>query len=71
MQGMQNIDLTNCGQKKSQNNIQDVGLLAKCGCIMCTTIVYWWTTDILVCSVCQKLVNCTFIPKSRVLTFKF
>jgi hypothetical protein len=27
-------------QKKSRNNIQDLGLLAKCGCIMCTTIVY-------------------------------
>jgi hypothetical protein len=27
-------------QKKSRNNIQDVGLLAKCGSIMCATIVY-------------------------------
>jgi hypothetical protein len=33
-------------KKKSRNNIQDVGLSAKCGCIMCTTIVYWQIADI-------------------------
>jgi hypothetical protein len=36
-------------KKKSKNNIQDVGLSAKCGCIMCTTIVYRRTTNTLVC----------------------
>jgi hypothetical protein len=59
------------GKKKSKNNIQDVGLLAKCGCIMCTIIVYRRTADILVCSICQKLANCTFISKSRVTTSTF
>jgi hypothetical protein len=49
-----NKDLTNYGQKKSRNNIEDVDLSAKCGCIMCTTIVYWQTADILVCSICQN-----------------
>jgi hypothetical protein len=63
--------LTNYGQKKSRNNIQDEGLLAKYGCIMCATLVYWWTTDILVCSICQKLANCTFIPNLRFKTSKF
>jgi hypothetical protein len=33
-------------KKKSRNNIQDVGLLAKCECKMCTTIVYRQTADI-------------------------
>jgi hypothetical protein len=47
-------------KKKSRINIQDLGLLAKHGCIMYTAI--GCTTDILVCSVCQKLANCTFIP---------
>jgi hypothetical protein len=37
---LQNKDLTNYGQNKSRNNIQDMGLLAKCGCKMCTTIIY-------------------------------
>jgi hypothetical protein len=59
-----NRDLTNCGKKKSKNNIQDVGLLAKCGCIMRTIIVYWLIINILVCLVFQKLANCTFIPNS-------
>jgi hypothetical protein len=36
-------------KKKSRNNIQDLGLSAKCGCIMCTTIVYWGTANFLVC----------------------
>jgi hypothetical protein len=27
-----NRDLANYGPKKSKNNIQDVGFLAKCGC---------------------------------------
>ena len=58
-------------EKKSRNNIQDVALLAKCGCKMCTTIVYQQTTNILVCSVCQKLANYTFIPNSRITTSKF
>jgi hypothetical protein len=35
-----NKHLTNYGLKKSINNIQNVGLLAKCGCIMYATIVY-------------------------------
>jgi hypothetical protein len=35
-------------QKKLKNNIQDLGLSAKCGCIMRATIVYRRTTDILV-----------------------
>jgi hypothetical protein len=61
-----NMHLINYGQKNSRNNIQNVGLLAKCGCIMCTIIVYQQTTGILVCLVCQKLANCTFIPNSRV-----
>jgi hypothetical protein len=51
-------DLTSYRQKKSKHNMQNVGFLAKCGCIMYTTIVYQWTTDILVCLVCQKLANC-------------
>ena len=38
-------------QKKSINNIQDVGLLAKCGCIMCITIVYTSKCHILSCSI--------------------
>jgi hypothetical protein len=50
-----NIDLTNYGQKKSINNIQDAGLLAKCGCIMCTTIVHRGTADIFVCLVLSKI----------------
>jgi hypothetical protein len=53
-----NMHLTNYGKKNSRNNIYDVGSLAKCGCIMCTTIVYWWITDTLVYLVCQKLANC-------------
>jgi hypothetical protein len=35
---IKNRDLTNYG-KKSRNNIQDVGLLVKCGCIMGFTIL--------------------------------
>jgi hypothetical protein len=58
-------------KEKSKNSIQDLGLLAKSGCIMCTAIVYRRTTDILVCSICQKLANCTFIPNSRATTSKF
>jgi hypothetical protein len=65
------LDLTNYGQNKSRNNIQDMGLLAKCGCIMFTIIVYRQIANILVCSVCQKLVNCTFISNSRVTISKF
>jgi hypothetical protein len=42
-------------QKNSKNDIQDVDLSAKCGCIICTTIVYRQTINILVCSVCQKI----------------
>jgi hypothetical protein len=38
--------------------IQDVELSAKCGCIMCATIIYQRTTNILVCSICQKIANC-------------
>jgi hypothetical protein len=37
---------------------------------MCTTIVYQRIADFLVCSVRQKLVNCTFISNSRVKTSK-
>jgi hypothetical protein len=58
----------NMDKNKSRNNIQDVSLSVKCGCIMCTTIVYQRTADILVCLVCQKLAYCTFIPNSRVTT---
>jgi hypothetical protein len=47
-----NRDLSNYWKKKSKNNIQDLGFLAKCECIMCTTIVYQRTAKILVCSVC-------------------
>jgi hypothetical protein len=65
-----NSYLINHGQKRSRNDIQDLGLLAKCGCRIYTTIVYWWTADFLVCSVCQKLANCTFISNSRVKTSK-
>jgi hypothetical protein len=57
----QNPYLTNYG-KKSINNIQDLDLLAKCGCIMCTTSVYRQTADFLVCSVCQKLANVLSYP---------
>jgi hypothetical protein len=49
-------------QKKSRNNIQDLGLLAKSGYIMYATVVYWLTVDNLVYAVCQKIENCTFIP---------
>jgi hypothetical protein len=35
--------------------VQDVGLLAKCGCIMCTTIVYQEIANILVCSILSKV----------------
>ena len=66
-----NKNSTNYGQKKVINNIQDVDLLAKCGCIMCTTIIYQWTPDFLICSICQKLANDTFILNSRVKTSKF
>jgi hypothetical protein len=66
-----NKHLTNYGEKKSKNNIQDVGLLAKFRCRMFTAIVYQQTTNILVCSVCQKLANCTFITNSRITTSKF
>jgi hypothetical protein len=66
-----NKHLINYGKNKFKNNIHNVGLLAKRGCIMCTTIDYQWKTDILVCSVCQKLVNCTFILNSKVTTSKF
>ena len=58
-------------KKMSRNNIQDMDLLAKCGCIMCTNLVYWQTANFLVCLVCQKLANCTFISNSRVKTSKF
>jgi hypothetical protein len=63
--------LTTYGQKKSKNNIQDLGLSTKYGCIMRATIVYWQTTNILVCLICQNLANCTFIPDLRVKTSKF
>jgi hypothetical protein len=63
--------LTNYGPKKSKNNIQDLHLLAKIRCIMCTTIVYQRIANIFVCSVCQNLANCTFIPNSRATTSKF
>jgi hypothetical protein len=39
-------------KKKSKNNIQDLGLLAKSECIMCIASVYQQTTDILLCLVC-------------------
>jgi hypothetical protein len=42
---------------KSRNNIQNVDFSAKCGCIICTTIIYQRTINILVCSICQKLAN--------------
>jgi hypothetical protein len=58
-------------QKKSKNNIQDMDLLAKSGYIMCATVVYKWTTNIIVCLVCQKLANCAFIPNLQVKTLKF
>jgi hypothetical protein len=45
-------------QKKSRNNIQNVGLLEKCGCTIYTIIIYRETTDILVCPVCQKFEKC-------------
>jgi hypothetical protein len=38
-------------KKKPINNIWNVGLSTKYGCIMCTTIVYWQTADILACLV--------------------
>ena len=62
--------LTNYGKKKSRINIQDLGLSIKCGCIMCTIIVYWWITNFLVCLICQKLENCTFMSNLRVKTSK-
>jgi hypothetical protein len=62
---------TNYRQKKSRNNIQDLGLSAKSGCIMCSAIIYHQTANILVCPVCQKLANCTFIPNSKAITSKF
>jgi hypothetical protein len=40
-----NKHLTNYGEKKSKNNIQDVGLLAKFRCRMFTAIVYQQTTN--------------------------
>jgi hypothetical protein len=45
-------------EKKSKNNMQNVGLSAKWECIMYTTIIYQQKTDILVCPICQKLANC-------------
>jgi hypothetical protein len=48
-----------------------MSLLAKSGCIMCTAIVYRQTANILVCSVCQKLANFTFIPNLRAIASKF
>jgi hypothetical protein len=42
------IYLINYGQKKSLEIIHNYLL----------TVVYGWTTDILVCPVCQKLENC-------------
>jgi hypothetical protein len=53
-------------KKKSRFNIQDLGLLTKFGYIMCTTIDYRWTANFLVCLVCQRLANYTFISNSRV-----
>ena len=53
-----------------RNNIQDLGIWAKCGCIMRTTIVYRWIANFFVCLVCQELANCTFISNSRVKTSK-
>jgi hypothetical protein len=41
--------LINYGPKKVINNIQDLGLPAKCGCIMRAIVVFRRTTDILVC----------------------
>jgi hypothetical protein len=58
-------------KKKSINNNQDMGLLAKGGCLICIAIVYRRTVDILVCLVCQKLANCTLVPNSRATTSKF
>ena len=52
-------------QKKCKNNIQDLGLSAKCGCIMCIAIVDQRIVNILVCLVCQKLEYYTFIPNSK------
>jgi hypothetical protein len=66
-----NSYLTNYGQKKSKNNIQGLGLSAKSRYIMCATIVYRRTTNILIGLVCQKLANCTFIPNLRVKTSNF
>jgi hypothetical protein len=66
-----NSYLTNYGQKRSRNNIRDLGLSAKSGYIMWATVVYRWTVHIFVCSVRQKLANCTFIPNLRVKTLKF
>jgi hypothetical protein len=58
-------------KKKSRNNIQDLGLSAKSGYIMWAIVVYQRTTDILVCSICQKLANCAFILSLRAKTSKF
>jgi hypothetical protein len=52
-------------KKNSIINIQDVGLSTKYGCIMCTTIVYQRTADVLVCLVCQKSTNCAQLVKLR------
>jgi hypothetical protein len=41
---IENKHLNNYGLKKVQKSS--------------TTIVYWWTADILVCPICQKLANC-------------
>jgi hypothetical protein len=57
-------------KKKSRNNIQDVGLSTKCGCIMCATIVYHRPINILVYPVYQKLANCSFISDLRVKSSK-
>jgi hypothetical protein len=59
-------------KKKVRNNIQDVDLFAKCGCIMCTTIIYHWIADFLICSICQKLANYTLYPiqESKHLNFE-
>ena len=54
----------------SRNNIQDVDFSTKCGCMMYTIIVHWQAANHFVCSICQKLANCTSISNSRVKTSK-
>jgi hypothetical protein len=52
-----NRHLINYELKKFRINMQNVGLSARCGCIIYNTIAYL-TANILVCPICQKLVNC-------------